>query len=255
MKEDLRRRVVAGLDPEISLFGGSSEDGSVLRLPGVIAGLCPSTPDRSLFNSVLAIGAGALAAAYEELAAAYEEAGVRAWTVWVPDDDRETAALLSERGHLLDGAPRSMALELSELRRPERPPPPGAELVPASMSDVAAINDAAYGLAEGGWSAAVDRFAPGLSIHTTMAVLDGEPVSCAIVIDSGDDACVSAVATLPEQQGKGLAPTILTELLEDARDRGLRTGSLQASKAGAPVYERLGFTDVGFIEMWERRTA
>ena len=33
----------------------------------------------------------------------------------------------------------------------------------------------------------------------------------------------------------------------------MRTGSLQASKAGAPLYERMGFLDLGFIEMWELR--
>ena len=38
-----------------------------------------------------------------------------------------------------------------------------------------------------------------------------------------------------------------------ARARGMRTGSLQASSAGAPVYERLGFVDVGYIELWELR--
>jgi len=28
-----------------------------------------------------------------------------------------------------------------------------------------------------------------------------------------------------------------------------------ASRAGAPVYERLGFADAGFIELWELRKA
>jgi len=31
------------------------------------------------------------------------------------------------------------------------------------------------------------------------------------------------------------------------------TASLQATRAGAPLYERLGFADYGFVEMWERR--
>jgi predicted GNAT family acetyltransferase len=64
---------------------------------------------------------------------------------------------------------------------------------------------------------------------------------------------VTAVATLPEHRGRGLASAIVERLLADARDRGMRTGTLQASKAGAPVYERLGFADLGFIEMWELR--
>ena len=60
---------------------------------------------------------------------------------------------------------------------------------------------------------------------------------------------------MPEHQGKGLAGRVITELLSDARARGAGTGTLQASRAGAPVYERLGFVDVGFVELWERRTA
>jgi predicted GNAT family acetyltransferase len=85
-----------------------------------------------------------------------------------------------------------------------------------------------------------------------MALVDGEAVSCAIALDSGDDACVSAVATVPEHQGKGLAAAIIAELLAAAA-RGTRTGTLQASMAGESVYERLGFVDVGFTEMWELR--
>ena len=64
---------------------------------------------------------------------------------------------------------------------------------------------------------------------------------------------MTAVATLPEHRGRGLAGWIIAELLESARGRGMSTGSLQASKAGAPVYERLGFADAGFIELWEQR--
>ena len=72
-------------------------------------------------------------------------------------------------------------------------------------------------------------------------------------IEIGDDCCVTGVATPPEQRGRGIASWLLHRALAEARASGMQTGSLQATKAGAPLYERLGFADFGFIEMWELR--
>lgn len=242
--------MIGGLEVEVAMFGGCSEETSVIRLPGVVASVSPPTPDRSIFNSVTAADAAALARAAGELAAAYADAGVRAWTVWVPDEDRRSAELLAARGHLLDGAPRSMALELTDLR--PIAPPAGVELGAGEMATIGAINDRAYGIEGPGW-AAVMELEPEVAIDGLVALAAGEPVACAVVIDRGDDACVSAVATLPEHRGRGLAGALVSRLLARAGERGIRTASLQASRAGAPVYERLGFADVGFIELWERR--
>jgi len=249
-REELRRRVIEGLEVEVALFGSCSEQTSVARLPGVFASVSPPTADRSIFNSVTASGPDALAATADDLGALYREAGVRAWTVWVPDDDRISAELLAARGHVLDGAPRAMALELSDLRPVELPA--GVELVPGAMATVGAINDRAYGIEGPGWATAMTD-EPELAMESAIAIADGEPVACALVLDHGDDACVSAVATLPGHRGRGLAGAIISRLLASAAERGMRTGSLQASRAGAPVYARLGFEDVGFIELWEQR--
>jgi predicted acetyltransferase len=64
---------------------------------------------------------------------------------------------------------------------------------------------------------------------------------------------VTLVATIPEARGRGLAGTLLGHALADARERGLETSSLVATKAGRPLYERLGYRGVGAVEMWERR--
>jgi hypothetical protein len=41
--------------------------------------------------------------------------------------------------------------------------------------------------------------------------------------------------------------------LADGRERGCEVSTLQATKLGRPVYERLGYRAFGVIEMWERR--
>ncbi len=56
-----------------------------------MASVVPAIPDRSIVNSVAYRDADSLAAALDELAAEYDEAGVEAWTVWVPEDDRDAA--------------------------------------------------------------------------------------------------------------------------------------------------------------------
>jgi GNAT superfamily N-acetyltransferase len=250
--EEIHRRAIDGLEVEVEFFGACSRACSVLRRDGVVACLSPVTPERSLFNSVYADGPEPLMGALDELGAVYADAGVRAWTVWVPDYDRRSAELLAERGHVLDGAPRTMGLDLGDLRTPPDPLPDGVELAAGGVATLAAINDRAYGIEGSGWSAAMEH-EPELAHEILLAYDDGEPVAGALVLDHHGDAAVSAVATLPEHRGKGLAGWILVELLRSARERGMSTGSLQASRAGAPVYERLGFADAGFVELWERR--
>src|SRR5687768_2268368 len=109
-RDELRHLAFDGLQVEIELFAGSSPGGRILELDGVCAAICPAAPDRSLFNSAYADTPEQLEAAIDELTATYDEAGVRAWTVWIPDTDRASAELLAARGHVLDGEPRAMAL-------------------------------------------------------------------------------------------------------------------------------------------------
>lgn len=250
--EALRRLAVEGVAAEIRCFGSGHPDSRVIELDGVIAAVVPAAPDRSVFNSVSYESPVALEAALAELTAAYDDAGVRAWTVWVPDDDHVTAALLAEHGHVLDGNPRAMALELSELG-----PGPGAELVrvEADAATAAALNDVAYGLEGPAFAAALSepKDSPIRWFFAADATEARTPICCLGLVAAGDDAVVTAVATAPEHRGLGVAGTLLRQALDEARSDGFATASLQASKLGAGVYERLGFRDLGAISMWERR--
>jgi hypothetical protein len=46
---------------------------------------------------------------------------------------------------------------------------------------------------------------------------------------------------------------VLAKALGDAREAGLETTTLQATKLGHPVYSKLGYRDYGTVQMWERR--
>jgi GNAT superfamily N-acetyltransferase len=249
-ERELRRRAVEGVRAEVEVFGSAAPDSRLIRRAGLVAAVVPAAPQRSIFNSVFYDDAAAPLREYETLAAAYEAAGVRAWTVWVPGDDRETAELLAARGHLHDGAPRAMALDLAELT--DGPPQPdGIEVAPVDPPTVAALNDRAYGFGEE--LAFRAAFCGETAARWHGAYQGAEPVACVGTIEIGDDCCVTGVATVPELQRRGIAGWLLRRALAEARERGIRSASLRASAAGAPAYGRLGFLDFGWVELWELR--
>lgn len=248
-EQELRRRAIEGIRDEVEAFGSGAVDSQLIREEGLIASVTPAAPQRSLFNSVYYDDPRALSARLDALAEIYDAHGVRAWTVWVPDEDRESASLLAGRGHLLDAAPRAMAMELADFEA-EPPVPAGVEPGPIGAPVCAALNDAAYGYGEDGFRAA-------LAGETTIrwhGAFDGdEPVGCVGAIEVGEDCCITGVATPAAQRGRGIASWLMCRVLARAREGGLSSASLQATRAGAPLYERLGFRDLGFVEMWELR--
>lgn len=248
-EKELRRRAIEGVRDEVEAFGSAHEGSSLIHRDGLLAALVPASPQRSLFNSVCFDHPAALEREVEMLAETYESSGIAAWTVWVPDVDRASASLLADRGHALDAAPRAMAMDLADL--PVEPTsPPGVEPGSIEPAVAAKLNDLAYGYGE-------DGFRTGLAGETTIrwvgAYAGEDPVCCVGTIAIGDDVCVTGIATPPEHRGQGLASWLLVRTLAAARADGALSASLQATRAGAPIYERLGFRDFGFIEMWELR--
>jgi GNAT superfamily N-acetyltransferase len=235
----------------VRMLGRGSESAALFERDGVLAAIVPACPDRSVINSVTYRDAVSLGAALEELAAAHEEAGVRAWTVWVPDDDRDAAALLEAAGHGLDATPAAMVLDLAGLPDPDTQ---GLDWDGrASPADVARVNDDAYGFEEPTFGAALTALPADVPLRLYQARVDGQPASVLATIDEGDDCGIYLVGTLKGQRGKGLSRRLLHAALAEARERGLRTSSLQATKLGYPVYERLGYAPIGTLQMWERR--
>jgi GNAT superfamily N-acetyltransferase len=244
---DLPALPYRSLRPFVRMLAGTSAGATLLERDGVLASVVPVTPTRSITNSVVYEHPDALAGALGGLADAYAEAGVRAWTVWVPDHDAASQALLAEAGHALDATPAGMALELGSF---ERSPDPALDLATPTAEDVGSINDVAYGYG-GDFVRAFTRRPEPLRVYGARA--NGRVASCVGAIHDDGDCGIYLVATLPEARGRSLARDLMIVALNEAREAGCETASLQSTAMGKPVYERLGFRDFGPIGMWERR--
>jgi ribosomal protein S18 acetylase RimI-like enzyme len=229
----------------------SSPGGRCIELPGVLAGVTPAVPERSLPNSVLYRDEDALGAALDELAATYDEAGVLAWTVWVPHFHKRARKLLADAGHVLDANPEGMVASVDGIE-PPRAEDPSPDPQPR-LEDLARINDLAYGTGDA--FARMMGEGPGDPASIYIANVDGEPAASTVSWHHGSDCSIWWVATVPEARGRGLAPGLMRRAIADGRQAGCDITTLQATKAGQPVYEKLGYRGLGGIEMWERRRA
>ena len=225
-------------------------DSRSMTIDGVTAVITPTAPDRSVLNAVVVEDFTRLEPVLGELSSEYEQAGVRAWTVWVPEHETAARELLASAGHVLDAAPAAMLLDLDDLVAPSRPEPEwsGAWDIEAA----GAINDAAYGDTQGLFARAMGAL-PADSGHMYLTRVDGRPASFVVVHDDGDNCEFWIAATIPDARGRGLLSGLLHRALLDARERGCTTSTTQATKMGEPVYARLGYRKFGTIEMWERR--
>jgi GNAT superfamily N-acetyltransferase len=118
---------------------------------------------------------------------------------------------------------------------------------------VGRINDLAYGYPVPTFGTVIGDLAADPRLRFYQARVGGEPASVIGTLDDGDDCGVYFVATLKEHRGKGLARRLMQVALAEALERGMRTSTLQATKLGYPVYERLGYEAICTLQMWERR--
>jgi GNAT superfamily N-acetyltransferase len=227
-----------------------ASDSWTFEREGVTASITPSAPDRSAVNAVIYADVAMLESNLEALASAYADSGVRAWTVWVPDGDDQAVALLQQAGHKLDASPQAMGLELATLGRAPGPEPEWDDRW--DLPGVGLVNDRAYGDADGLWASGLGALPEG-SAHIYIAREQDIAVSFVMVHDHRTDCAFWFAATVPEARGRGLVSGLLYRALVDARERGMRTSTTQATAMGQPVYERIGYRGLGPIHMYERR--
>jgi ribosomal protein S18 acetylase RimI-like enzyme len=227
----------------------SSDRGRVVEFDGVVACVTPAVPERSLPNSVVYETEDDLIAAVDELEALYDDAGIQAWTVWTPEHHARVREALAGAGNVLDANPEAMIADLADIEAPrDDDPEPDPE---PTAEDLGRINDLAYGTGD-----AFQRIMGAGRLdpeHVYIAHVEGSPAASVVTQDHKGDCSVWWVAVVPEARGHGLAGGLMRRALAGGRDRGCEVTTLQATKAGQPTYERLGYRGLGAIEMWERR--
>lgn len=239
-------RLLPSLASFVRAFAQVSPGGSAFESGAITAGIVPAMPDRSVVNAVVQRDARELEARLAEVAAAYDEAGIETWAVWVDDRDAAAHRVLESAGHVLDSEPMAMARGLDGIEAPE---PGELDLVTEpTVAAVAEVLRPVYGW--GGFEEAM-RWYDGY--HPYLALDGGSPAVTLGVHDHDGDAYVTWVGTVERARGRGLASRLLRRALADARERGCTTTTLVATRMGQPVYARLGYEDLGRLQLWERR--
>ncbi len=152
-QDEVWRRQAGFIHGFIRWIGSASAGAEVWEAPGVSAAIVPAAATRSIPNSVIPESAQALASSYDELARAYRDAGVKSWTVWLHEGDSESQQFLEDKGHVFDGAPVAMALELSDWEAEDL-----GDLdwdAEAGFDELGRINDLAYGYDPPGMAPAI----------------------------------------------------------------------------------------------------
>src|SRR5690606_2893775 len=100
--------------------------------------------------------------------------------------------------------------------------------------------------------------APMLDLPTVrfyLGCVGDEPAATSALVATGEVAGVYWVATREPFRGRGFGTAMSWAALRGGLELGCRLGSLQASEAGRPVYERMGFADAGTYLRYARQAA
>lgn len=78
-----------------------------------------------------------------------------------------------------------------------------------------------------------------------LAYVDGEPAACATIALCGEMAGIWNVGTRYRFRRQRHATTLMLAVLDDLRARDIQASMLMASSAGQPLYEQLGYRQIG----------
>ena len=245
---DLQPQLAANRRYWTGLAGAGGADNPDADLPIYRTGV-----GDSLMNGVLRVRGVPLD---DALAVAREQLQGTKWAWWVSaDSDEGTAEGLLARGATQAALMPIMALDIERaaLGAPADLTSAPADLKIRTITDAAEMADyvgvfaAPLGITSD-LDLIVERelgFGLGnLDVVRRAAFVDGRMVSTCTLSLGAEVAALYAIATAPDFRRRGIATALTLDALRIARTAGRRIATLQASKAGEPVYRRIGFQTV-----------
>ena len=242
----LRERGLAGLAHFQRLLGLHVPGARAIEGSGWVGSVVPGSPRISLVNAVVARHGAAVVA---DLGAIRDHYGDEIkWGVWVAGGDHATREALESAGLVLDSRPLAQAARLEDIAALDDP----VEAERVDGATLAGVNEEAWGVAAGTFAGSIAHL-PADSCRAFGVRHEGDVAAVAACLPHAGDAHVTCVATRPAARRRGLGARALVAALRDARAAGCTITTLEASAAGAPVYRRLGYRDVGEVALYERR--
>jgi len=177
------------------------------------------------------------------------------WWVGPADEPGDLGARLSAAGLAPAESEIAMAADLSRLRTIETAPGGLAirrARTPEDLTDFARVEAANWAppdrlLVRFYELAAPVLLAPGCPLRPYVGYAGGEAVAASELTVAGEVAGLYGISTLAAHRHRGYASAMTAHPLLEARRDGVTTAVLQASAAGLPVYERIGFKGFGAI--------
>jgi GNAT superfamily N-acetyltransferase len=242
----LSARLWEGFAELQALLGGHAGQGSVVEGDGLVASVVPDAPDSPTLNAAVAVDPDQAPAQLDDLRGRYDQAGVRRWGMWLDGRASSAGQALTDAGMVVTTASPGMGARIADMASTEEPPRE------ADLETVGRVNDLAYGNYDSRLERTLKPLPNGI-LHGYKVDHDGNPAAVALALHHGEDCGISFVATIPKARRKGLASTVMRQVLNEAREHGCTTTTLQATDVGERLYRNLGYRHLCVMQLWELR--
>jgi GNAT superfamily N-acetyltransferase len=172
---------------------------------------------------------------------------------WYIGHDTQPANLgdkLAAHGFTTYGGGAGMAIDLKKMNE-GFPLPSGLRIIEVKDTNTLKtwchVTSVGFGMPEPAETALLEWFKTDIEYNQPvkfyLGLLEGKPVATSMYFLGEGVVGIYFVATLPEARNRGIGFAVTQKPLREGREIGYRTGILQASRMGEPVYRKMGFKE------------